>query len=271
MDDAQLLRYGRQILLPSIGIEGQQRLLNSHALIIGLGGLGSPAAMYLASSGVGHLTLADFDRVELSNLQRQIVHATSDLGRLKAESARDRLSALNPDIEITVIGERLNDENIYALATKADVVLDCSDNFATRFAINRACVATRTPLVSGAAIRLEGQLALFRLDRDDSPCYHCVYPEQGELHLSCSETGVLAPLTGVIGCLQAVEALKVLTQTTLHPTSAIAPGIALSPARAFTPPSMESYELTLYDAQHNEWRKLKLRKDPACPVCARRS
>ncbi len=246
MNDDELLRYSRQILLPQVGIEGQDRLRASRALIIGLGGLGSPAAMYLAAAGVGTLAIADHDRVDLSNLQRQIVHRSADIGRSKADSARDALLALNPGTAIIAFDTRLNGEQLDAQIALADVVLDCSDNFATRFAVNDACVRARTPLVSGAAIRLEGQVAVFRPDHPDSPCYRCLYKDEGELAETCTQTGVLAPLVGVIGSLQALEALKVLIDlgTTL------------------------TGRLLLFDAEHLEWRTLILRKDPECPVCA---
>ena len=246
MNDDELLRYSRQILLPQVGIEGQDRLRASRALIIGLGGLGSPAAMYLAAAGVGTLAIADHDRVDLSNLQRQIVHRSADIGRSKADSACDALLALNPGTTIIAFDTRLNGEQLDAQIALADVVLDCSDNFATRFAVNDACVRARTPLVSGAAIRLEGQVAVFRPDHPDSPCYRCLYKDEGELAETCTQTGVLAPLVGVIGSLQALEALKVLLDlgTTL------------------------TGRLLLFDAEHLEWRTLILRKDPECPVCA---
>lgn len=246
MNDDELLRYSRQILLPQVGIEGQDRLRASRALIVGLGGLGSPAAMYLAAAGVGTLAIADHDRVDLSNLQRQIAHRSADIGRAKVDSARDALLALNPGISIIALDEQLNGELLDEQVALADVVLDCSDNFATRFAVNEACVRARTPLVSGAAIRLEGQVAVFRPDRPDNPCYRCLYKDEGELAETCTQTGVLAPLVGVIGSLQALEALKVLLDlgTTL------------------------TGRLLLFDAEHLEWRTLILRKDPECPVCA---
>ena len=246
MNDDELLRYSRQILLPQVGIEGQDALRAARALIVGMGGLGSPVAMYLAAAGVGTLAIADHDRVDLSNLQRQIVHRSADIGRAKVASARDALLALNPGISIIAIDDQLNGELLDEQVALADVVLDCSDNFATRFAVNEASVRTRTPLVSGAAIRLEGQVAVFRPDRPDSPCYRCLYKDEGELAETCTQTGVLAPLVGVIGSLQALEALKVLLDlgTTL------------------------TGRLLLFDAERMEWRTLILRKDPECPVCA---
>jgi molybdopterin-synthase adenylyltransferase len=246
MKDELLLRYSRQILLPEVGFEGQERLLRSTALVIGMGGLGSPAAMYLASAGVGHLLIADSDQVDLSNLQRQIAHGTDDIGRPKVLSARDTLLALNPEVRVTPIDARMDAETLAEHVEQADVVVDASDNFATRFAVNAACVAARRPLVSGAAVRLEGQVAVFHTELPDSPCYRCLYREGAELGERCSQTGVLAPLVGIIGSVQATEALKVLL------------GIGETLAG----------RLLLLDALRMEWRTVKLRKDPACPVCA---
>jgi len=245
MDDEQLLRYSRHILLPQIGLEGQQKLLAARVLIVGMGGLGSPLAMYLAASGVGHLAIADFDRVELSNLQRQIVHRSDDIGRAKVDSARATLLGLNPLIEVTPLQDRMTPEILREQIALANVVADASDNFATRFALNAACVQARKPLVSGAAIRMEGQITVFRADRTDSPCYRCLYHEQGETAENCSRLGVLAPLLGVIGSMQAAEVIKVLLNvgTTLQG------------------------RVLLLDALNMEWRMLKLHKDPACPVC----
>jgi adenylyltransferase/sulfurtransferase len=245
MNDEQLLRYSRQIMLPQVDVTGQQRLLDSHALVIGLGGLGSPVAMYLAAAGVGRITLADFDRVDLSNLQRQIIHSQADIGRLKVESAADRLRALNPEINVDIIPSRLEGEALDAAVRAADVVLDASDNFATRFAVNRACVNARTPLVTGAAIRLEGQVTVFS-NEDGGPCYRCLYDDIAEEQTTCSETGVLAPLVGIIGSVQALEALKLLA------------GFGQSLAGRL---------LTL-DAMRMEWREIRYRQDPNCPVCA---
>jgi molybdopterin-synthase adenylyltransferase len=244
MDDAQLLRYSRQIMLPQFDVAGQQKLLDATVLIIGLGGLGSPAAMYLAAAGVGHLVLVDFDTVELSNLQRQIIHHTDDIGRPKVESARDALQQLNPDVKLTLVDRKLEGMELQQHITAADVVLDGSDNFATRFAVNDACVAAGVPLVSGAAIRMEGQVAVF-LNNGDGPCYRCLYREEGELDNRCSENGVLAPLVGIIGAIQATEAIKILAGMgeTLHG------------------------RLLLLDALHMEWRTLTLKKDPGCSGC----
>jgi adenylyltransferase/sulfurtransferase len=244
MNDDQLLRYSRQIMLPSVGIEGQERLLDARVLIVGLGGLGSPAAMYLAAAGVGTLVLADFDQVDLTNLQRQIVHTSERIGELKVESARITLEALNPECRVETISRRLEETELNQQIAKVDLVLDGTDNFATRFAINKACYETTTPLVSGAAIRMEGQISVFS-GEPGGPCYHCLYPDEGEMDETCSANGVLAPLVGVIGSLQAVEAIKQLTG-------------AGSTLRG---------RLLLLDALQMEWRTLGLTADPACPVC----
>jgi adenylyltransferase/sulfurtransferase len=245
MNDEQLQRYSRQILLPQIGLEGQQKLLDSRVLIVGLGGLGSPLAMYLAAAGVGHLVIADYDKVDLSNLQRQIIHRTSDVGRNKTDSACDALLALNPGTQVTAINERLTPGRLAAEIFQADVVADASDNFATRFALNAACVQTKKPLVSGAAIRMEGQAAVFDLRRDDSPCYRCLYRDEPGEEEGCAQLGVLAPLVGIIGALQAVEVIKLLLNI----------GVTLTG------------RLLLLDASTMEWRGVKLSKDPDCPVC----
>lgn len=196
MEDEQLLQYSRQIMLPQVDITGQEKLLQSTALIVGMGGLGSPAAMYLATAGVGHLILVDFDEVELSNLQRQIIHRHTDIGRRKVESARDTLLAINPAVQITCLTDKLDADRLDTLLDGVDIVLDGCDNFATRFAVNQACVKHRVPLVSGAAIRMEGQVAVFRSDQPEAPCYQCLYKEEGEEELRCSENGVLAPVVG---------------------------------------------------------------------------
>jgi len=245
MDDKQLLRYSRHILLPQVGIEGQQRLLEARVFLIGLGGLGSPVAMYLAASGVGHLVLVDHDRVELSNLQRQIAHSTNAIGIDKVASAKQTLQALNPGVRITTFNKVLNADELTEQVRLADVVVDASDNFATRFALNRICVEQKKPLVSGAAIRMEGQVTTFRADQPDSPCYRCLYKDMDELAETCSETGVLAPVVGIIGSIQAAEVLKVLTDAGQTLTG----------------------RLLILDAQTMEWRELRLRKDPDCPVC----
>ena len=245
MDDNQLLRYSRHILLPQIGFEGQQKLLGSRVLIIGLGGLGSPVALYLAASGVGQLVIADHDRVELSNLQRQIVHTTATIGQQKVRSARHALAALNPDVEVTTIDARLDPDALDREVRLADACVDASDNFATRFALNRACVRHRKPLISGAVIRMEGQIAVFRADRPESPCYRCLYKDVDELEETCSESGVLAPVPGIVGSIQATETLKVLLDI----------GESLAG------------RLLLLDALTMEWRSVRLRRDPTCPVC----
>ncbi|MCU7803016.1 MAG: molybdopterin-synthase adenylyltransferase MoeB [Candidatus Thiodiazotropha sp. (ex Lucinoma borealis)] len=245
MNDDQLLRYSRQIMLPSIGIEGQQKLLDARVLIIGLGGLGSPAAMYLAAAGVGTLVLVDFDQVDLTNLQRQIVHTTERIGQLKVESARASLLALNPECKIETISNQLNEEQLVTQVKQADLVLDGTDNFATRFAINKASYTHKTPLVSGAAIRMEGQVSVFT-GQSGGPCYHCLYPDEGEMDETCSANGVLAPLVGVIGSIQAIEAIKQLT------------GIGKT----------LDGRLLLMDALQMEWRTLRLMSDPACPICS---
>ncbi len=244
--DEALLRYSRQIMLPQVGAEGQEKLLEAHILIIGMGGLGAPAGIYLAAAGVGHLTLADFDTVDLSNLQRQIVHFTDDIGRPKVESARDTLLNLNPEIEITTLNKQLSEEEMSEAIAKADLVLDCSDNFTTRFLVNRLCVTQRTPLVSGAAIRMEGQISVYRPDLENEPCYQCLYKGGDELDETCTQTGVLAPLVGIIGSMQALEAMKIIMEI----------GQSLNG------------KLMLLDALTMEWRTMKLPKDPHCPVCS---
>lgn len=245
MNDEQLLRYSRQIMLPSIGIEGQQRLLDASVLLIGLGGLGAPVAMYLAAAGIGRLTLVDFDQVDLSNLQRQIIHTTDRIGTPKVESAKQALAALNPEIEIECIGHQLEGEELSAQVRRADLVVDACDNFATRFAINAACHQNSTPLVSGAAIRMEGQVSVFP-GKPGSPCYRCLYPENGQVEDTCTANGVLAPVVGIIGSIQATEAIKCLTGA----------GSTLDG------------RLLILDALHMQWRSLKLKADPHCPVCS---
>jgi adenylyltransferase/sulfurtransferase len=246
MDDPALLRYSRQILLPQIGIEGQQKLLHSRVLVIGLGGLGSPVAMYLAAGGVGRLTLVDHDRVELTNLQRQIVHTTESLGVPKVESARKMLAALNPEVRVDIIDHKPDDTELLQAVRNADVVVDGSDNFPTRFAVNRACIAAKKPLVSGAVVRFEGQVGVFRPELADSPCYACLYRDTGATDGDlCSQFGVLAPVAGIVGTVQATETLKLLL------------GIG----------ETLTGRLLLVDALTMEWRTIKLRKDPACPVC----
>lgn len=246
MNDEQLLRYSRQIMLPAVDFAGQQKLLDSHVLIIGLGGLGSPAAMYLAAAGVGQLTICDDDKVDLSNLQRQIAHTTANIGQHKTESAAGALKALNPDVKITSISRRLARDELLACIKQCDVVVDASDNFSTRFLLNETCVEAHKPLVSGAAIRMEGQISVFLNDEADSPCYRCLYKDGSEMQESCSESGVLAPVVGVIGAIQAVETLKILMNV----------GKVLKG------------RLLIWDANQMEWRTINLKKDPTCPVCS---
>ncbi len=247
MDDAQLLRYSRHILLQQIGIEGQQRLLDARVLMVGAGGLGSPAALYMTAAGVGQITLADDDVVEMTNLQRQIIHDMASLGVNKAVSAACRMQAMNPEVRVLPRQERLLGAALHDAVATADVVLDCCDNFLTRQAVNRVCVAQGKPLVSGAAVRFDGQVAVFDLRRDDAPCYACLFPEDSrEAEMRCAEFGVFAPLVGIVGSMQASEALKLI----------IGAGQSLSG------------RFLLYDALAAEWRSLRLRKDPACPVCA---
>ena len=246
MNDEQLLRYSRHILLPQIGIEGQEKLLASRALIIGAGGLGSPVALYLASAGVGRLTICDADNVDLTNLQRQIVHRTDAIGRKKVDSARATLAAINPEVTVVALPERVGGARLEALVAAADVVLDGSDNFATRHAVNLACVKNRKPLVSGAGVRFDGQVEVFDMRSPASTCYHCLFPEHGENEdMRCAVMGVFAPLVGIIGSIQAAEALKILTGCGEPLTG----------------------RLLLLDALSMQTRAVKLKKDPACPVC----
>ncbi|MDR0776111.1 MAG: molybdopterin-synthase adenylyltransferase MoeB [Azonexus sp.] len=246
MTDEQLLRYSRHILLDKLGIEGQERILDTHALVIGAGGLGSPAALYLASAGIGKITLVDDDSVDFTNLQRQILHTQARVGMAKAESGRQALQAINPEIAIVPLQQRLAGDTLAAQVASADLVLDCTDNFATRHAINRACVQYKKPLVSGAAIRFDGQISVYDLRRSDAPCYHCLFPEAADIEeVRCAVLGVFAPLTGIIGAMQAAEALK------------LAAGIGESLAG----------RLLLLDALSMEWRSVRFGKDPACSVC----
>jgi adenylyltransferase/sulfurtransferase len=246
MNDNDLLRYSRHILLPQIGIEGQERLKSGSVLVVGAGGLGCPASLYLAAAGIGTLLIADADVVDLTNLQRQIGHATAAIGINKAHSLRDNMQAINPTVRIEALEQRLEGDLLSDAVERADVVLDCSDNFATRHAINRTCVAIRKPLVSGAALGFSGQLAVFDVRHPDSPCYQCLFPETVEEGPRCSEAGVLSPLVGVVGAMQAVEAIKLLTGTGR-------PMIG---------------RLSLYDALAGEFREVRVPRDPSCPVCA---
>jgi len=246
MNDEKLLRYSRQIMLPAIDIDGQQKLLDSSVLIIGMGGLGSPAGLYLAAAGIGHLVINDFDDVELSNLQRQIAHTTSNIGLSKVDSAKKSFHQINPLIDITTINKKLEGDELLEQVHQADIVVDCSDNFDTRFAINDACVAAKTPLVSGAAIRFEGQIAVFDSRDENCPCYNCLYPRDGAIAQSCSENGVIAPITGIIGSMQALETIKVLTGA----------GHALKG------------RLLLLDGLSMEWQSMSLPRNPNCPTCS---
>lgn len=247
LSDQQLLRYSRQIMLGDIDVEGQQKLLASKVLIVGLGGLGSPVAMYLAAAGVGSLVLLDDDEVELSNLQRQIIHQQSSIGQAKVCSAAERIRGINPDINIEQIASRLSELQLADKVEQVDLVIDCTDNFASRYLINRLCVNYCKPLVSGAAIRMEGQLLTVDPRVDGSPCYQCLYPREGHQaqELSCSQSGVLAPLVGVIGSMQALEAIKVLT------------GVGDTLVG----------RLMVFDAKNMQWQSLKLKADSHCPVC----
>jgi adenylyltransferase/sulfurtransferase len=246
MDDRQRLRYSRHLLLNEFGEEAQERLLSSHALVVGAGGLGSAALMYLASSGVGRITVCDGDRVDLTNLQRQIVHHTDAIGSQKVESAQRTLARINPEVTVVALAERIQGFRLEELVSKADVVVDATDNFATRHAINRACVKFRKPLVSGAGIRFDGQVAVFDLRRDDSPCYNCLFPEHGDAEeMRCAVMGVFAPLVGIIGSIQAAEALKLIM------------GVG-EPLQG---------RLLLLDALTMQTRTVKLSRDPACKVC----
>ncbi len=246
MNDQQLLRYSRHILLDEIGIEGQEKLLAAHAVIIGAGGLGSPVALYLASAGVGKITLVDNDEVDLTNLQRQILHNTARVGQPKAESGKRTLHDINPTIEVIALVARADEEELKNLVSSADVVLDCTDNFKTRHAINRACVAARVPLVSGAAIRMDGQVAVFDTRQTGAPCYACLFPPDQQFEeVQCSVMGVFAPLVGIIGTIQAAEALKLLM------------GIGTSLAQ----------RLLMLDARTMEWTSIKTTHNPHCAVC----
>jgi adenylyltransferase/sulfurtransferase len=248
VNDEQLLRYSRHILLNEIGVEGQERLRATHMLVIGAGGLGSPAAYYLASAGVGTLTLVDGDNVDLTNLQRQILHTTERIGMPKSESGRLALAAINPEVRVVTVTTRVDDAALDRLVAGADVVLDCCDNFATRHAVNRACVKYRRPLVSGAAIRFDGQVATFDARAAESPCYACLFPPgDGEDEL-CSTMGVFAPVTGIVGTVQAAEALKLA-------------------AGAGTP---LTGRLLMLDALTMHWHSVRVPRDPECPVCATR-
>ena len=246
MNDDQLLRYSRHILLDDIGIEGQQRMLDARVLIIGAGGLGSPAALYLAAAGVGHITLVDDDVVDLTNLQRQVMHTSASVGTPKVDSGKAALLGLNPLIEVTALRERVAGARLTELVAASDVVLDCSDNFATRHAVNRACVAARVPLVAGAAIRFDGQLSVFDQRHPAAPCYACLFPEDATFEdAACATMGVFSPVVGVIGALQAAEALKLISG-------------AGQPLAG---------KLLLFDGRASEWTTIGVARDPHCSVC----
>ena len=249
MNDDDLLRYSRHLLLDEIGIEGQRRLLAAHALVVGAGGLGSPALLFLGSAGVGRITIADDDRVDLTNLQRQIAHDLSRVGTAKAASAATSIAAINPNVVVAAVQERVSGERLDGLVADADVVLDCSDNFATRQAVNAACVAHRKPLVAGAAIGFAGQVSVYDTRLRDAPCYACAFPPDAAFEdVACSTMGVFAPLVGIVGSMQAAEALKLLA------------GIG----------SSLSGRLQMLEARTMEWTELRLPRDPACPVCSGR-
>ena len=249
MDDSALLRYSRHILLDELGPDAQERFERAHAVIVGVGGLGAPVAQFLAAAGIGTITLCDADAVDLTNLQRQILYATGDIGAPKVQAARSRLNAVNPGVDVRCVQMRVGDEQLRSLASAADVVIDCCDNFATRHAVNRACVAALRPLVSGAALRFDGQIAVFDLRDPQSPCYHCLFGEGDELEETrCATMGVFAPLVGIVGSVQAAEALKAVA------------GVGRSLAG----------RLLMVDALDMEWREVRVPRDPACAVCATR-
>ncbi len=245
MNDQELLRYSKQIMLPQIDVEGQQKIIDSKMLIVGMGGLGSPTALYLAAAGVGHIIIADFDQVELSNLQRQIIHRTSDIGDDKVNSAKTKLLELNPNIKVTIANEIVHTDNLSSLIKDVDIVLDGTDNFESRFEINNACVEFQKPLVSAAVIRLEGQISVFKGYEIDQPCYQCLYSEEGGENESCVQNGVLAPVAGLVGTIQALQAIKVLLDL----------GEQLCGL------------LLLVDALDLSFRKVKIVKDSECPIC----
>ena len=245
-DDQALLRYSRQIMLPEVDVSGQEKLASARVLLIGLGGLGSPVSLYLAAAGVGHLVLVDYDKVELTNLQRQIAHGMDDIDRLKVESARNSIMQLNPLVEVTTLARALDEIELMQAVQAADVVVDASDNITTRMAINKACVQSAKPLVSGAAIRFEGQVMVVRPDQPDTPCYRCLYRNEDDIAETCAQSGVIAPLLGIIGSVQATEVMKLIMNI----------GATLSG------------RLLLLDALHMEWHCVQIKKNPNCPVCA---
>jgi molybdopterin/thiamine biosynthesis adenylyltransferase len=248
MNDKDLERYGRHILLPEIDYEGQQKLLDSHVLVVGLGGLGSPASIYLASSGIGELTLCDFDNVELSNLQRQIVHTERNLKTNKAHSAKNFISSINSNININIVDKKLSEKefDLFIKNKSVDVVLDCSDNFKTRYSVNKVAFINKIPLISGSAIRFEGQLAIFDFRDNSSACYECLFPDNSEENeLRCADHGILAPVVGIIGVMQSLETIKVL--------------LNLSPIEN---------KLRIFDGKNNEWKTIKFKKDKECAICS---
>ena len=247
MDDTQLLRYSRHILLNELGIDGQEKLLTSHALVIGAGGLGSPVSLYLGSAGVGHITVVDHDEVDATNLQRQIAHTLDRVGQYKAESVRTAIAQINPDVRVTPITQRADEALLNTLAAQADVVIDCCDNFETRQAVNKACVVHHKPLVSGAAIRMDGQVSVFDSTQADAPCYACIFPpEQLPEETRCATMGVFAPLVGIIGTVQAAEALKILSGMGSHMAG----------------------RLLMLDGRELSWTDIRMQRNPDCPVCA---
>ncbi len=245
MEDQELLRYSKHIMLPQVDVEGQQKIMDSTVLIIGMGGLGSPTALYLAASGVGHLVIADFDQVELSNLQRQIIHQTQDIGDDKVNSAKNKLIEINPNIEVTIANELIHTDNLSELIKNVDIVLDGTDNFESRFEINKVCVENKKPLISAAVVRFEGQVSVFKGHEKDQPCYQCLYSEEGEENERCIDNGVMAPVAGLIGTIQALQAIKVILElgNQLCGTLLLVDGLDLS------------------------FRKVKIGKDPKCSVC----
>lgn len=245
MIDEQLLRYSRQIMLPQIDVQGQQALLDACVLIIGVGGLGSPVVMYLAACGVGEIVIVDDDKVELTNLQRQIIHSSDSIGTLKVDSAAAAIRSLNPEIKVEVIAEKISGEKLRQNVQRADVVVDATDNLVSRLEINQQCYASRTPLVSASAIRWEGQLSVFDSRQQESPCYQCLYGTMGEVGQSCSENGVMGPVVGMLGCMQANEVVKLLTGTGSTLTGRV----------------------LMLDALNMEWQYIRLNRDPDCPVC----
>ena len=247
-DNDLLMRYSRQVLLPQLDVEGQDRLVNARVLVVGMGGLGTPVAMYLAGAGIGELIIADYDHVELSNLHRQVVHSTADIDRPKVESARDRMLAINPEVTVTTITSALDADTLLEWVQQVTVVVDACDNFATRFAVNEACVQAGVPLVSGAAIRMEGQLSVYDSRDENSPCYRCLFSDESAEEETCSQTGVLGPVVGTIGSLQALETIKLIA------------GIG-KPLVG---------RLLLFDGLQGEWQRVQLKRDPGCPVCSQR-